>query len=97
MQVQNLPGFVGQQPALTLGNDGNFYGTSLGGNSSGCGVVFKITPSGTLTLVYNFTCGADGGYPEPGLLLGTDGNLYGTAKIERRVDRLASKSARYSS
>ena len=74
------PGFVGQQPALTLGNDGNFYGTSLGGNSSGCGVVFKITPSGTLTLVYQFTCGADGGYPEPGLLLGADGNLYGTAK-----------------
>jgi uncharacterized repeat protein (TIGR03803 family) len=74
------PGFVGQQPALTLGNDGNFYGTSLGGNSSGCGVVFKITPSGSLTLVYQFTCGADGGYPEPGLLLGADGNLYGTAK-----------------
>jgi uncharacterized repeat protein (TIGR03803 family) len=74
------PGFIGQQPALTLGNDGNFYGTSMGGNSSGCGVVFKMTPSGTLTLVYQFTCGADGGYPEPGLLLGADGNFYGTAK-----------------
>ena len=74
------PGFVGQQPALTLGSDGNFYGTSYAFGVSGCGAIFKMTPAGALTIVYAFTCGADGGSPEPGLVLGTDGNFYGTAK-----------------
>ena len=32
---------------LTLGTDGNFYGTSTGG-------VFRITPGGTFTELYNF-------------------------------------------
>jgi uncharacterized repeat protein (TIGR03803 family) len=75
------PGFIGQQPALILGNDGNFWGTSqAGGSAGGCGSVIKITPSGTLSVVYTFTCGADGGTPEPALVLGADGNFYGTAK-----------------
>jgi uncharacterized repeat protein (TIGR03803 family) len=48
----------------------------------GCGTVFKITPSGTLTTLYTF-CPGGGGYcpdginPYSGLVQGTDGNFYG--------------------
>jgi uncharacterized repeat protein (TIGR03803 family) len=71
---------------LVQGNDGNFYGaTREGGNSSrcggGCGTVFKITPSGTLTILYNFTGAPDGAYPDTGVTVGTDGNLYGVTSV----------------
>ena len=71
--------------ALILGADGNFYGTSPGGEASTgatcCGTVFNITPSGTLTTLYIFcsqyNC-ADGEYPFAALVQGSDGNFYGT-------------------
>ncbi len=74
---------------LVQGSDGNFYGTaSQGGNLSdcpggfapnGCGTIFKITPSGTFSVVYTFTGAAsDGGFPSYGLVQGDDGNFYGT-------------------
>jgi uncharacterized repeat protein (TIGR03803 family) len=67
---------------LVQGSDGNFYGTTyFGGGSSncadGCGTVFKITPSGTLTTLYSFA-GSDGKNPYGGLVQGSDGNFYGT-------------------
>jgi uncharacterized repeat protein (TIGR03803 family) len=77
------------QSGLVQATDGNFYGTtSEGGASSscpifpfGCGTVFKITASGTLTTLYSFCsqsgC-ADGRFPEAGLVQATDGNFYGT-------------------
>jgi uncharacterized repeat protein (TIGR03803 family) len=84
----------GQAPmgALVEGPDGNFYGTTANGgagtacynggsNVSGCGTVFKITPSGTLTTLYSFcvqTGCPDGQNPMAGLILGSDGNFYGT-------------------
>jgi len=64
---------------LTLGTDGNFYGTTLYGGTSGYGTIFKITPQGTLTTLYSFTDGNDGGYPSAPLVEGTDGSFYGTA------------------
>ncbi|HTA25958.1 MAG TPA: choice-of-anchor tandem repeat GloVer-containing protein [Terriglobales bacterium] len=69
---------------LTQGIDGNFYGvTAEGGSGSNpVGTVFKVTPAGHLTSLYNFcsqsNC-ADGASPESALLLATDGNFYGTA------------------
>jgi uncharacterized repeat protein (TIGR03803 family) len=64
---------------------GNIYGTTYGGGGgscpSGCGVVFKLTPSGgswTETVIYTFTGGADGGSPWAGVTLDSAGNLYGT-------------------
>ena len=69
---------------LTLGNDGNFYGTTtFGGNGPqyDAGVVFKITPSGGYTVLYKFcqqsNC-ADGFNPMASLTLASDGNFYGT-------------------
>src|SRR5579871_823240 len=79
---------------LIQGADGNFYGTTpYGGSGScadgfgviGCGTVFKITPSGTETVLYNFVydpnsnTAVNGIYPFGGLVQGRDGNFYGTA------------------
>ena len=64
--------------ALTLGNDGNFYGTTEYGGSSGDGTVFQVTTNDTLTTLYSFTGGWDGAYPNAALTLGNDGNFYGT-------------------
>jgi uncharacterized repeat protein (TIGR03803 family) len=61
------------------GSDGNFYGTTYAGGANGDGTVFKITPSGTLTTLYNFA-GSDGVAPLAGLVQGSDGNFYGTTQ-----------------
>jgi uncharacterized repeat protein (TIGR03803 family) len=65
---------------LTVGNDGNFYGTT---GSSGVynGAVFKITPAGVLTVLYTFTGEPDGSAPQSGVILGNDGNFYGTTEF----------------
>jgi uncharacterized repeat protein (TIGR03803 family) len=72
----------GLQPfaPLVQGTDGNFYGnTASGGNNgSDAGVIFKITPAGTLTVLYNFDGLANGGLPFGPLVQGSDGNFYGT-------------------
>jgi uncharacterized repeat protein (TIGR03803 family) len=68
---------------LMQGTDGNFYGTTnAGGNNGncedvGCGVVFKLTPSGTLTVLHDFKA-SDGFYPTAPVIEGSDGNFYGT-------------------
>src|SRR5215471_12518916 len=66
---------------LVQGRDGNLYGTTLTGGVSGAGTIFKITPSATVTTLYNFCsksyC-ADGANPYAGLVLATNGNFYGT-------------------
>ena len=45
----------------------------------GCGVVFKVDPTGKETVLHTFTGGADGYSPYGDLLLDAAGNLYGTA------------------
>ena len=66
------------QASLTLGVNGNFYGTSGGENTSGYGTVFEVTPAGVLTTLYSFTGGIDGDAPDASLILGSNGNFYGT-------------------
>ena len=64
---------------LVQGNDGNFYGTTLGNGTNGAfGTVFQISPAGSLTTLYIFTGNADGGAPMAGLAQGIDGDFYGT-------------------
>jgi uncharacterized repeat protein (TIGR03803 family) len=70
----------GGEPYAGLAQDGAgvFYGTTFAGGSNGYGGVFQITSAGALTPLYSFTNGADGAQPDAGLLLGGDGNFYGT-------------------
>jgi uncharacterized repeat protein (TIGR03803 family) len=63
---------------LAQGRDGNLYGTAPSGGTFGLGGIFKITPTGTFTVVYNFDGAVHGKTPRGGLTLGTDGNFYGT-------------------
>jgi uncharacterized repeat protein (TIGR03803 family) len=66
------------QAALIQATDGNFYGTTISGGTSGQGTVFKITPSGFEAVLYSFTGGADGGVPQAAVIQGIDRNFYGT-------------------
>ena len=75
--------------SLTLGEDGNFYGTCEGGGSGNSGMVFKLTPDGIITTLYSFSptvydvydgisTNADGASPYAALTFSSDGNYYGT-------------------
>ena len=75
---------------LTLGLDGNFYGTTAAGGNANYGTVFKITPDGTTSLLYSFSAGSvpnDGNRPIAGLTLGLDGNFYGVTAGEGGVNK----------
>ena len=66
---------------LVVAGDGNIYGTTGEGGVNNWGTVFKMTPAGTLTTLYNFCsqpgC-TDGNTPFQGLIQASDGNFYGT-------------------
>lgn len=64
---------------LTLGQDGAYYGTAaLGGTNLG-GIVYRFsTNAGLATLVSFGISGQGGNSPYSGLLLASDGSLYGT-------------------
>jgi len=70
---------------LVLDAQGNLFGTTvLGGDTAcdtpyGCGTVFKVDTSGQEIVLHGFTGGPDGEFPYSGLVIDTQGNLYGTA------------------
>jgi uncharacterized repeat protein (TIGR03803 family) len=89
---------------LLQGSDGNFYGTTYAGGTStsytseygpGAGTVFRISPSGAYTNLYSFGSSPnDSLWPNDGLVLGSDGNFYGTttfggARSEGSVFRIS--------
>lgn len=63
---------------LIMDKQGNLYGTTEYGGAHNVGTVFEVTPSGEGTVLYSFTGGPDGGFPEAGLVADESGNLYGT-------------------
>ncbi len=71
---------------LVLGNDGNFYGTTVyGGNGftgpqSGNGTVFRYSTNGVFN-VLNYFNGTNGCFLFAGLTLGDDGNFYGATEF----------------
>ncbi len=79
--------------ALIQGTNGNLYGTTAYGGTgtacstepdiSGCGTIFEITTTGTLTTLYSFCSLSgcpDGNFPASRLIMGSDGNFYGTTE-----------------
>ena len=77
--IARFTGGQGSSTGVVQATDGNFYGTA-GGGTNGLGQVFRMTPNGELSTIYSFcsqpNC-ADGEYPGPAPILGTDGALYG--------------------
>ena len=87
-KVKTLHVFQGTDGAFPLSGliraaNGTFYGTTSAGgptNSNcfdGCGTLFSMTASGTLTTLYFFNS-TDGAAPYAPPVLASDGNLYGT-------------------
>jgi len=85
-QANCADGAVPYYGGLIQATDGNFYGTTLdGGANNNSGTIFQLTPSGTLTTLYNFcsqinaqnVC-TDGYYAAEGLVQDTNGKLYGS-------------------
>ncbi len=70
-------GGVANQPSgvVAQGRDGNFYGFTTVPNR---GTIYKMTPSGTFTLLHSMASDLSEGANCNGLILGTDGNFYGT-------------------
>lgn len=67
---------------LTVGNDGNLYGTSYGNclNANCGGVIFRVTPSGTFTTLHTFRDRCVN--VRPRLVQAGDGNFYGTTQCD---------------
>ena len=98
------PWVGGADSGVVQGADGNFYGTTVYGgvgecpHDTDCGTVFKLTPTGTRTTLYEFCsqpseppC-TDGYYPGR-LVQGTDGNFYGVTSAGGAVGVCAAPPA----
>ena len=69
---------AGADGSLISDGAGHLYGTTSAGGVYGYGTVFKLNKAGNETVLYSFTGGADGAYPEGGLVMDSKANLYGT-------------------
>jgi uncharacterized repeat protein (TIGR03803 family) len=74
-------GSDGKSPeaGVIRGDEGNLYGTTYAEGAHKGGVVFKLAPTGTFTVVYSFgEAAGDGSLPYSGVVRDSEGNLYGT-------------------
>jgi uncharacterized repeat protein (TIGR03803 family) len=78
----SFDGTDGEYPAAALvqATNGDLYGTTEYGGANANGTVFKITPTGTLTVLYSFCAQSgctDGERPSAGLIQATNGDFHG--------------------
>jgi uncharacterized repeat protein (TIGR03803 family) len=71
---------------LMADRKGNLYGTTTLGGADDDGVVFRLAPDGTETVLHSFTGGSDGLDPFSGLIADKKGNLYGTTQLGGTCD-----------
>ena len=62
---------------LIIDSSGNLYGAAGGGSHSD-GTIFKVSPAGSVTTIYNFIGGNNGSQPVAGVVRDSAGNFYGT-------------------
>jgi uncharacterized repeat protein (TIGR03803 family) len=79
--LTNIGSGPGTAP-LVQGFDGNFYASSQSGGAYSNGWIYKVTPSGVLTVLHSFCAqtGCPDGSTPVGLTLGKDGNFYGSTR-----------------
>jgi uncharacterized repeat protein (TIGR03803 family) len=69
---------------MVTGSDGAFYGTTFNGGANADGIIYRITASGSFSVIYSFTGGNDGAHPYGPLVVSTGtatpGLMYGTAE-----------------
>jgi hypothetical protein len=98
-------GTDGAAPAgsLVMDSSGNLFGTTnAGGGPSFAGTVFEIANSAsgyasTVTTLYSFTRGTDGGYPSGALAIDGMGDLFGTTSSSSAVFEIANTPSGYAS
>ena len=86
-------GTEGYNPGqIVQGPDGSLYGATVAfgydysfpkpdtATNPSYGSIYKVSPTGNFQLAYTFTGNTDGWYPSTALTVGSDGNLYGTAR-----------------
>jgi uncharacterized repeat protein (TIGR03803 family) len=80
-ELHTFSGADGSDPAAPLlkNADGNFYGTTRTGGSTDAGVVYRMAPDGSTTVLHEFDVSHDGANSTAPLIRATDGWLYGTA------------------
>ena len=79
--MADLSGQLGPWNTLVRDRAGNVYGATVEDGAYGQGNIFKLTPTSNgwvYTSLHDFTGGADGGSPEGGLVMDSNGNIYGT-------------------
>jgi uncharacterized repeat protein (TIGR03803 family) len=65
---------------LVRDKSGNLYGTTFAGGASDVGTIFRLSPSGAMTVLHSFAAGNDGASPSAGLVIDSHGNAYGTTE-----------------
>jgi uncharacterized repeat protein (TIGR03803 family) len=78
---------------LTLGHDGNFYGTTGDGGDNACGTIFQVTPAGALTTLYTFPSDTGPIEGADSMVLASDGALYGVTNRQPAVFKITTSGA----
>jgi uncharacterized repeat protein (TIGR03803 family) len=81
----SIPG--GGQPSAPLMQalDGNFYSTSYSGGTNDAGTVYRMSPAGAVTIIYNFDS-THGGWGYAPVVQDDEGNLYGAEAEGGKLD-----------